>query len=464
MSMPKPGPLRPLSRVLTSGLLVACLSSSGCSEALYPPRPAQLAGPPVADPPHSQAVVHVVITQEGLSDLLNSAVPSSGEGLFTLIGTRRYGWQRGPFSVRFDAASGRIAVTAPVQGEANLPGTTARFAMNLTVEAQPVLSADYKAQLQSAQVTVTTDDRLLKAAEWGGGVVSTIRGAVEKALRELRVDLRPTLSTAYGRLAKPLEFQVGDAKACADLGIRAIEAGPTVLAGGIEKDIAVVLAPSVTMPCAAPASATPAALPPLHNVASLPAGPFTVVVPVAATYQELQKAMTQAFTGGKLYFSKENPNLYLEKPEVYASGGQLVIKVHLDGFVKKGFQIKLAGDLYLTGRPEVRDNFLEVPDIQHTVETRDALLKLKTSLDGEAIRREVRQALRLDISARLQTVKQRLSNDLTFSQGSPGKGPSGCVRADVGRVSVTGLFAHDAYLRLYVQATAQASAYFPCLK
>ena len=65
----------------------------------------------------------------------------------------------------------------------------------------------------------------------------------------------------------------------------------------------------------------------------------TVTVPVAATYQELQKAMTQAFTGGKLYFSKEHPNLYLEKPEVYASGGQLVIKVHLDGFVKKGGRV-----------------------------------------------------------------------------------------------------------------------------
>lgn len=455
-SSPRRAPLARLSScVLALGLLAA-----GCSEALYPPRPQQLPGPPVADPPQSQAVLHVVVTADGLTQLLDDAVPKKGEGIFTFVGSRRYAWERSPFTVRFDAATGRIGISATVTGQADLPGTAVSFPMALTVEAQPVLSADYKAQLQSPQVSVTSDDRRLRVAEWGGGVLSTVSKSIDKALRDLKVDLKPTLLTAYTRLAKPVTFKVGEATACADLGLRGLSAGPTVLAGGIEKDLAIVLAPSVTMPCAAPPQRP---LPPLHNVSGLPSGPFSVTVPVAATYDELQKAMGQAFSGGKLYFSKEHPGLYLEKPEVYASGGQLVVKVHLDGVVKKGFSIKLAGDLYLSGRPEVRDNFLEVPDLQHTVETRDALLRLKTSLDAEAIRREVRSALRLDISARLAAVKDRLAGDLNFPTGNP-RSPSGCVRADLGRVTVSGLFAHDTYLRLYVQATATASAYFPCLK
>src|SRR5207244_3330870 len=107
---------------------------------------------------------------------------------------------------------------------------------------------------------------------------------------------------------------------CVDLGLRSVEAGPTVLAGGLEKDLAMLVAPSVTLPCTLGPSRK-ASMPPLHNVASLQSGSFEVTIPVAATYDELQKAMTQAFTNGKLFFSREFPDLYMEKPEVYASGG-----------------------------------------------------------------------------------------------------------------------------------------------
>ena len=60
---------------------------------------------------------------------------------------------------------------------------------------------------------------------------------------------------------------------------------------------------------------------------SVPTGPFTVVVPIAARYDELQKAMGMLFTDGKYFFSKEYPALYLENPEIYESQGQIVLKV-----------------------------------------------------------------------------------------------------------------------------------------
>src|SRR6185436_782387 len=119
---------------------------------------------------------------------------------------------------------------------------------------------------------------------------------------------------------------------------------PTVLAGGIEKDIGIVVAPSITLPCTTEMGLTKGAevLPPLHNVASIPSGPFEVVVAVAATYEGLQKAMSQAFTNGKLNFSREYPELFLQKPEIYDSGGQIITQLHLNGYVKKGFRIHLA--------------------------------------------------------------------------------------------------------------------------
>jgi hypothetical protein len=124
-----------------------------------------------------------------------------------------------------------------------------------------------------------------------------------------------------------------------------------------------------------------------------------VIVPIAATYAELQKAMKQAFTDGKLVFDPEYPNLYLEKPEMYASGGQIVTKLHLNGFVKKGWKIDLEGDLFMSGQPEIVDNQLSVPNLEPTIETKSAILKLKTTLDSDKMKKQIRQALRLDIGS-----------------------------------------------------------------
>src|ERR1019366_2254241 len=101
--------------------------------------------------------------------------------------------------------------------------------------------------------------------------------------------------------------------------------GPTVLADGLEKDLALVVAPSITMPCPDLHEDGPPQLPPLSNVAALASGPFTVTIPIAARYDELTRAMTMAFTDGKLFFSAEYPQLFLEKPEIYESQGAIVL-------------------------------------------------------------------------------------------------------------------------------------------
>lgn len=186
-------------------------------------------------------------------------------------------------------------------------------------------------------------------------------------------------------------------------------------------------------------------------------GPFTVTIPIAARYDELTRAMTTAFTDGKLFFSAEYPQIYLEKPEIYESQGSIVLRLHLAGPVHKlGIDADLDGDLYLTGHPAVVDNELRVPDLEPTIETRSFLLSLKAMTDGDRIREQARAALRLDIGERLRDARAKLGDGLTFGT------EKGCFRGDVDRVEVTGVHPHAAYLRVYVAVTARARATFPC--
>jgi len=318
-----------------------------------------------------------------------------------------------------------------------------------------VVSTDNRARLQAPTVQVTSSDRRLRLAQSVGGALDKIREQIEAQIKDFAYDIKPLIAEAHGRIARPIDLPLGGARGCALLSVLGVEAGPTVLADGIEKDLAVVVAPSVTLPCTWPETAPP--LPPLANVSALPTGPFTVAVPVAARYEELQKAMVLAFTDGKLYFSKEFPQLYMEKPEIYASKDQLVLKLHIKGPIHKfGIDTTLDGDLYMVGHPTVVDNEIRVPDLEPTIETQSFLLRLKAALDGGAIRDQAREALHLDIGDRLAEVRKKLSSDLTFGDNH------GCLRSNVSKIEVTGVHTHQGYLRVYVALTGQASVYMPC--
>jgi hypothetical protein len=304
-------------------------------------------------------------------------------------------------------------------------------------------------------VKVTSSDRRLLLADSFGGAFDAISAQLSSRLKEFSYDLRPTLQEAYARVAAPILLPLGDANACVDLKVLGVEAGPTVIADGLEKDLAIVVAPEVTLPCTEAAAPTP--LPPLSNVATLAPGPFTVTVPIAARYDELTRAMSAAFTDGKLFFSEEYPKLYLEKPEIYESQGALVLKLHLTGPVHGlGIDANLDGDVYLTGHPRVVDNELTIPDLEPTIETRSFLLSLKAMTSGDKIRDQARAALRLDIGERLRGIRAKLSTDLTFGS------KAGCFKGNVDKVEVVGAYPHGTYLRVYVAVTGRASASMPC--
>jgi hypothetical protein len=367
---------------------------------------------------------------------------------------RKFSWRRDPVTLRFDR--GRIGVDVHLVATLDMPVSRVELPFDFRILAEPVVTASYATRLQSTEVTVSSTDTRLKIANLAAGALDKIQKSVEKELADFSYDLKPMLLRIYERVDQPLVLPLADASGCAELRVLGVEAGPTILADGVEKDLALVIAPSVTLPCPSPREGS-AVLPPLANVATLQGGPFTVTVPIAARYEELAKAMSLAFTDGKLFFSKEYPGLYMETPEVYAAKDQLVLKLHVTGPIHKfGFDTTINGDIFFAGHPVVEDNELRVPDLEPTIETKSLLLKLKASLDGDSIRDDARAALRLDLGQRLKAVRDKLSTELEFGDGQ------GCLKADAGKIEVTGVHAHGSYLRLYVAMTGRAAVYMPC--
>ena len=449
--------LSPAAPAALAALAGLAALATGCSRfgPVYPPRPVLSEGPPVADPPPARVVVHLAVSSAGLRGALDDAAPRTGEGTFPLLGSdRRYTWERGPLEVSF--GQGRIALSTKVQAHVTLPLRSMDLPLDLRIEAEPVVSAAYAVKLQGVEVHVTSADTRLVLADKLAGVYARIEEPITAALADFGYDLRPILTEAYGRISRPIDLPVGDAHACARLSVLDIEAGPTVLADGLEKDLALVVAPSITMPCPDMNQDGPPELPPLSNVAAITPGPFTVTIPIAARYDELTRAMTAAFTDGKLYFSKDYPQAYLEKPEIYESQGALVLKLHIAGPVHALVDADLDGDLYLSGHPAVVDNELRIPDLEPTIETRNFLLSLKALTAGDSIRDQARAALRLDLGQRLQDVRAKLGDELTFGTDKA------CIHGDVDRIEVTGVYPHASYLRVYVAVTARARISAPC--
>jgi hypothetical protein len=451
----------PLRRsALAAALAGACaVASASCSRfgPLYPPRPSPSEGPLAAEPQPARVVAHLTVTSAALRQALDAAAPRTGDGTVRFLGgDRPYTWERGPLDVGF--SQGRVVLKTTIAARLSLPLKTVELPLDLRIEAEPIVSSEYAVKLQGVDVQVRSSDTGMSVADRVAGIYERIATPIAAQLKDFAYDMRPLLSEAYERVERPIEIPLGEAKGCARLRVLDVEAGPSILADGIEKDIALVVAPSITLPCSADgADELRAPLPPMSNVSAIMPGPFTVTIPIAARYDELTRAMSMAFTDGKLFFSPEYPGLYLEKPQIYESQGQLVLQLHIHGPVHKlGIDSDLDGELFLVGHPTVVDNELAVPDLEPTIETRSFLLSLKALTDGDHIRDEARQALRLDIGERLRDVREKLGDGLTFAQDG------GCFRGDVDAIEVTGVHPHAAYLRVYVTVTARARLSMPC--
>lgn len=440
-------------RRLLASLFLGLLSCTRFGP-VYPSRPAAQASPLLADPTPSRLNVHVSISGAGLRSSLDQAVPLSGSGSFPLVGSERpYQWVRVPLGVSFGA--GKIEVKTVAVAHVELPAFAVDVPFNVSIASEPVISSAYQLKLQAVEVKVSSDDKRLKLVEQFTDVFGKVGEQIAAKVRDYSYDLRPMLEQADQRVQQRIDLPLEGAHGCAELRVLGVEAAPMILADGLERDFALVVAPSVTIPCTPQSEPPP--LPPLQNVAAVPTGPFTLTVPVVASYAELTRSLSSTFTDGKLFFSSEHPKLYLEKPELYESSGALVLKLHIAGPVHElGIDTDINGDLYLVGHPSLVDNEISLPDLQPTIETSNFLLSLKAMKDGDRIQAEARKALRLDLAARLLPIRQKLSSDLTFGDEQQ------CLVGTLDKLELTELHTHATYLRVHVVATARAAASLPC--
>ncbi|MBP9112363.1 MAG: DUF4403 family protein [Polyangiaceae bacterium] len=504
-------------RLLVRGsLLLSSLLLASCSRfgPVYPPKPPVSLGAVVVDPEPSRVVAHLRVTSEAMLDALETSLPKTGEGTFQAsIKTMRYAWKREAAKLYFDR--GRVRIDVNVLATVSLPVSDAELPMTVHLFAEPILNAEYTLKLQSIETTVESTDKRLRAAEVLAGALKTVSEEITTSARSFQYSLRPLLGEVAQKIAKPLPLDLSGGNACVTLNVMGIEAGPTLFVDGIEKDIALVVAPAVTMPCAtaqigaavqtvasaqsAVASPSPDAqkleapkevtsdpsrgnrvtrfleserarerelekekelarsLPPLANVPMVPPGPFVVKVPIAASFEEMTKAMGGLFTEGRYFFSKEYPGLYLANPQIYASEDKLVLQMRIGGPVHKlGMDFDINGDLYLSGHPRIQDNELSIPDLEPTIETKNLLLSIKAMTESDQIRDDARKALRLNLSERLLPVREKLGADLRLGDAKA------CFRGNVDKIEVTGVYIHQTHLRAYVAVTARARASMPC--
>lgn len=420
--------------------------------------------------------MHLTLTREGLQALLDALVPKADTGNYALLGARTWSWTRSPFALAFDDARKSMTATTDVTATVEVPGTSLQIAMKVSADVQPVFTAQHRLVLQAVKVRVTSDDRRIKVAEYGAGLTAHVEKTLQEKLTTLAVDLAPTFTALHQKMATPMFLPLGAASACFTLDVRGLEAGPSILADGLEKELALTIAPSLTMPCtvrgkdgtavsldaATPAPVEVGALPPLRNSSGIEGGPFSLSIPIAAGYPELEKVMMLAFPDGKLFFSADNPGLYITDPRITSSGGEVVVAVRIAGFVEKGVRIDVDGDLFLTGRPTVRDNFLEFPDLKPSLETEQVLLQAAVAWKLPELTAAVKKALRLDLSARLSSVKAKLTESLSMEKVVVDGVPALCTRAEIGRLEVKDIAVHDPYLRATVTTTALLLASLPC--
>ena len=187
-----------------------------------------------------------------LRQALDDAAPRTGDGTVRFLGSDRpYTWERGPLDVGF--SQGRVVLKTHDPREADGPAQDARAPARAARRggAHPQLRVRGEAPVGRRAGALVGHGALGRRSRRRD--LRPHRGAHRGAAQGLR--LRPAAAPVGGvraRGSKPIELPIGDAKGCARLRVLEVEAGPTVLADGIEKDIALVVAPSITLPCAEP--------------------------------------------------------------------------------------------------------------------------------------------------------------------------------------------------------------------
>ena len=173
-----------------------------------------------------------------------------------------------------------------------------------------------------------------------------------------------------------------------------IEARPEIIVGG-----APPIADKTTLPAAASAVAGNA---------------FSLAVPVSISTAFLDGQIRQALkigSGGVRYPPTGRFFLTPSSADVSVYGSKVVLRLGLTGSAN--------AIIYLIGTPRFDPvtNTLDIPDLDYTVETKNLLAKVADWAEGSRALADVRQRLRINLSAQAATARQTLTNAINRKIG-----------------------------------------------
>ena len=156
----------------------------------------------------------------------------------------------------------------------------------------------------------------------------------------------------------------------------------------------------------------PTPLKPLKIVKSIPDN-FSIVLSAIATYDGIREIMQSQFVNQT--FSQEDQEITITDMDIIGSADKVIIKVSVDGSVKKGiFKKKVKGDLYLEGTPfyDSTDMSIKISNLDYTLETRDVLLKTAKWLSDKKIQQMLAENLIFPIGDQITEAKKMIEKEL----------------------------------------------------
>ena len=222
------------------------------------------------------------------------------------------------------------------------------------------------------------------------------------------LDLRRRAAAGWARMSEPAELRPNLWLALNPEGIGVV---PVTVAGGeLRTGLQVRLRPVVT------AGAKPKADPkpmPQADIAQ-PADSFKLRIPADIEQSFVQARLNQALDIGQggTTLSMSGYNVRVTAADIYGQGSQVLIKLTFTG--------DLSGTAYLTGTPYYDPNtrMLGFPDLDYTLDTKQALLKGTNWLAHDDIRDRLRGRFTVDMGPPIERMTQALEAALNRRRGS----------------------------------------------
>ena len=132
---------------------------------------------------------------------------------------------------------------------------------------------------------------------------------------------------------------------------------------------------------------------------------FEIMADVAARYDSLTSILTRAFKDHVI--SVKGKRVVVRNIKIMGSqSNKLILRLNFDGFRK--------GTLYLVGRPvmNLETQVLSLTEVDFDIKTKALLLKSAEWLLGNKIKNEIEQEAKIDMSEKLNSLRNTLEDKL----------------------------------------------------